>query len=59
MEVWDYKVRELRGSLLELEDQLNELGKDGWELCTQWQPLRDQHGTWYLRLVFKRQVGVG
>lgn len=45
---WEYKtVREF----IDLYDKLNELGAEGWELVTAFQPRDD--GVWF---IFKRKV---
>lgn len=30
---WEYKVEKFRDTPLDCEDQLNELGAEGWEFC--------------------------
>lgn len=57
MDKWEYKLTDdgLAVELGTMEDRINEISKDGWELDMVIPEKRDMHNRWY---VFKRKLPV-
>lgn len=50
MEQWEYDLRaDAPNGMAAVQDWLNELGRQGWELCGIWQAPDHRGGVYYLK----------